>query len=357
MAFICKAPWTSIAFQPTGIAPCCQYELSDVEDFTLTNDLFKRDRTLFLKGEVPQGCYKCHNAFLDGRPGYYSSFNDYQTNFIDHDTQEINIKANNLCNLACRSCGPHFSSKWEEEFSNSIVITKDSKLIEKFHLIDVSSLKQIVFAGGEPTITDEHVYILKELIKRKHTNLMVRISTNLHSLKYKNNDLIELWKNFPNIYLQISIDAIKENAKSIRSGTNWDIVEKNLALIIKNQIPFYINVTVSALNIWFLKDTIDYLTKNHEVQHFEFNVLTDPDILNIRVIPKEYKNNINLQLDECISNGYKVEHVKKYLNQIDSEELWQHFLIYNLILDATRKESFFNELPIKHDLINRWIRL
>ena len=37
--------------------------------------------------------------------------------------------------------------------------------------------------------------------------------------------------------------------------------------------------------------------------------------------------------------------------------LWQHFLIYNLMLDQTRQEKFFACLPIKPELINRWVNL
>lgn len=356
-SFICKAPWTSVAFQPEGIGPCCIYELADLENFSDGRDQFDSIRTTFLNGEVPKGCQRCQHAFLENRPGYYSSFDSYDTDFKSINIQEINIKSNNLCNLACRSCGPHFSSKWEEEFNKTIIISKDHEIFNRLKFIDFKKLKSIRFAGGEPTMTGDHVQVLKHLIDINHVDVGIVLSTNLHNLHYKDVDLIKLWKQFPKLTLQLSIDGVEERAQSIRSGTDWNLVCENLRIIQDNQINYCVNVTVSALNIWFLEETIQYLKQKLDVTSIKYSILSTPDILDIQVIPEEYRSDIVSMLDRCIASGHDVTHIKKYLNLSVRDELWNHFLIYNLMLDVTRKETFFENLPIKNQLINKWVRL
>lgn len=351
MSFICRAPWTSIAFQPTTIAPCCLYEYGPEHDKT-----FSDIKSQFLQGKIPAGCNKCKQAHHVGQVPYYKNFDKYDTDFINNNLQEINIKANNFCNLACRSCGPHYSSKWEEEFDSHIVITKDSLVLEKLKTINFSNLKMIVFAGGEPTMSDEHVFTLKHLVQIGHTNVSIRVSTNCHVTEYKNTDLISLWKHFPNLYLQVSLDAIKEKAIAVRSGTDWNLVERNIKKIQESGINFYANITVSALNIWFLDETISYLKNNLNIKSIEYNLLYNPDILNIKVIPKEFRPAVNKILDNCIVQDRSVQAVKNYFDAHCDDTLWKSFLIYNLMLDITRKEKFFESLPIKKDLINTWIR-
>lgn len=355
--FICKAPWTSIAFQPTGVAPCCIFDLDKVENFTDPQNLFQQIKKDFKSGKVPPGCSKCSENVSRGVPGDYLLFDQYTTDFDNANIQEINLKANNFCNLACRSCGPHFSSKWEEEFNGTVIITNDTQVMSKLDQLDISKLKTIVFAGGEPTMSPEHATLLQTLLKIGHTTPVIRIATNLHNLTYKNIDLLALWKQFPNLYLNVSIDAIDDRAKYIRSGTNWERMVANLKELLNHNITCGVSCTVSALNIWFIEETLDYLKGEFNINVPRFNILSSPDILNLSVIPLEFKENLNIMLDRCLSKGYRVEPIKNYLNSYDTSSLWQHFLIYNLLLDSSRQEQFCQTLPIFDSLISKWVRL
>jgi uncharacterized Fe-S cluster-containing radical SAM superfamily protein len=355
--FICKAPWTSIAFQPSGKAgPCCVYELDELHNVTNTLDqIFQTEQQQFLNGEVPRGCTKCHNLFLKGESSYADSFKKYTTDFTSTNIQEINIKANNNCNFACRSCGPHFSSKWEDEFAKTIKITQDKNIFDKINLVDFSKLKAIAFAGGEPTLQEEHVQILNKLVDNQTVDFSVRVSTNVSSLTYKGIDLIKLWKNFPKLQLQLSIDATGVAAEAVRSGTDWPVIDKNLRCIIASGISHYVNITVSALNIWFLEDTLKYLT-GIGIKHIAFGTLSDPDIMSLQVIPPAYTTALDTMLSRYTEQYPALAVVQGSLDS-SKDTLWQHFLIYNLMLDQTRQEKFFACLPIKSELINRWVNL
>lgn len=358
-SFICKAPWVSIAFQPNSKSgPCCIYELDQLKEVTVPiENTFKQEREDFINGDVPLGCKKCYYSFLETGKSYANTFDQYDTDFDKVHIQEINVKHNNICNLACRSCGPHFSSKWEEEFGKTISITKDSAILEKLKLLDLMTLKKVVVAGGEPTLTQEHVDLLYTLIDANRTDIEIRIATNLTSLKYKQVDLVSLWQKFPKLLLQLSIDAVEDRAKIIRSGTDWKILSDNLKSVIKSGILHYVNLTVSALNIWFLEETLIHLKNNYNVKNIRFNILFGPEELSIQVIPTKYRADINQMLDRCIKLGYDLQQVKVFFNNTEKQELWPNFLIYNLILDYSRKENFFELLPIKKDLIDRWIKL
>jgi sulfatase maturation enzyme AslB (radical SAM superfamily) len=357
--FICKAPWVSIAFQPSGQAgPCCVYELDNLKEVTVPiENTFKQEREEFLNGTVPLGCKKCHYSFLETGKSAANSFDRYPTDFKEVNIQEINVKANNICNLACRSCGPHFSSKWEEEFGKTVIITKDSLVLEKLKLLDLKKIKKVIVAGGEPTLTQEHVDLLQTLIAAGRTDIEIRIATNLTNLKYKQVDLISLWQKFHRLHLQLSIDAVEDHAKNIRSGTDWKIVTDNLRTVIRSGILYHINLTVSALNIWFLEETLIHLKNNYNIKNINFSILLGPELLSIQVIPTPYRKDLNQLLDRCTDLGYNLEQVKTYFNNTNKQHLWSDFLIYNLILDQSRKETFFESLPIKKDLIDRWIKV
>jgi hypothetical protein len=84
--------------------------------------------------------------------------------------------------------------------------------------------------------------------------------------------------------------------------------------------------------------------------------LYNPDILNIKVIPEQYRAVIGQVLTTCLDIDPSVKKIKDYFDQYHDDSLWQSFLIYNLMLDITRKEKLFENLPIKKDLIDTWVR-
>ena len=352
MSFICKAPWTSIAFQPTGVAPCCMFKLEHVEPFRADGSLFENIRQQFLDGQIPDGCKNCQDSISTGNEtnAYYHQFRHYQTDFKTLDIQEINLRSNNFCNLSCRSCGPHFSSKWEQEFHGKVIVSKDTSVFDKLKTLDLTKLKTVVNAGGEPTITEEHCLLLQQLLALNHTTPVIRIATNLQVLEHKQTNLLDLWQHFPNLYLNISIDGVGSRAANIRSGTKWENMLKNLDALKKTKIRFRFNITVSALNIWFLEETLDFLAQNFSGKQRNFNMLYDPDILSICVIPAKYREDLYKMLDRCDTKKYNVEQIRSHLNSDDTSHLWDSFLLYNLMLDVRRDESFVKSLPFFQEL-------
>jgi hypothetical protein len=88
------------------------------------SDAAKAHRMTLMRGEWPDGCNSCKN-FEDigilstrleglGHPELGLNLNDYNaaTGEIAH-VKSIELRFGNECNLACKHCGPTYSSRWE----------------------------------------------------------------------------------------------------------------------------------------------------------------------------------------------------------------------------------------------------
>ena len=100
----------------------------------------------------------------------------------------------------------------------------------------VPNFKTAYFAGGEPLITEEHYILLEEMIRTGASNTVsLRYNTNLSNFKFKDKDILSLWKHFKKkIDIYASVDHYGERAEYIRHGTNWATVEENLILAKKH---------------------------------------------------------------------------------------------------------------------------
>ena len=83
---------------------------------------------------------------------------------------------------------------------------------------------------------DEHWYVMNKLVELGRTDVQVHYNTNLSKLKYKDNDAIELWKNFKNINIGASLDDSHQRAEYIRKGTVWSEIEDNMRRI-RDELP------------------------------------------------------------------------------------------------------------------------
>ena len=70
----------------------------------------------------------------------------------------------------------------------------------------VEDLQEVYFAGGEPTIMPEHFQLISELIKREKFDVRLRYNTNFSQTHFKENDFLEIWKNFNDVQIHASLD-------------------------------------------------------------------------------------------------------------------------------------------------------
>ena len=345
----CKAPWVSVSFMPGGkFAPCCQWagELFDTREHMVDHV-----GGAFLRGEIPKECAGCPPG---PKQSWRSTFEPYQTDYQTSSIQFLDFRNNNLCNLKCRSCGPLFSTSWSAEVKREIINDYDSTTLDS---IDLSQCKMVYFAGGEPLMNPQHYEVLKRLIDRQAQPTLM-YSSNFTVTGYKDQNVADLWQHFDNICLHASIDAVGKYAEIVRSGTDWDTVETNLAWAKKlSNVDLKIAPVISAINIWWIDDLLKYFDW---VEPANFQpVLADPDsIIGIGGIPTKYRAPLIAALDKSkFRDHVNMQRAIKILSEPPLTNHWYQFLTQQLVLDNYRKEHWFDNVPIKHNIYTESLQM
>jgi organic radical activating enzyme len=270
-------------------------------------------------------CTKCHaheDAGINSHRTWSNklfdkAFGDVVNTNADGSLSEFNmryydIRFSNICNFKCRTCGQEYSSQWEQENLRNNVshARKFSKNTNTEFLEDVlehiPNMEIAYFAGGEPLITEEHYILLEEMIRRNKTDVILRYNTNLSNLRFKNKDLLGLWKHFTHdIQLSASIDHVKERAEYIRHGTDWGVVENNFNLIRQEpNIKIEINTVLSVFNYLTVDKFYSYLINNNMYVNsdaeYSLYSMVAPEYLAVHVLPDQFKQLGNVSIQRAI---------------------------------------------------------
>lgn len=224
------------------------------------------------------------------------------------------------------------------------------------------------FAGGEPLITEEHYVLLEEMIRRNRTDIKLRYNTNLSNLKYKNKDLLDLWKNFPKIDLSVSIDHYGKRAEYIRKGTEWEKELENLKKVRElDYIDFSINTVVSIFNYYTMDEFYYYLIDNHLLNYRDssyslYNMMS-PKHLTAHALPKKFKEEARTKISKLYGYLFEKDFRHDQLKQIsamtewvESKDTWEvhkvKFQAETTILDNIRDEKFIEVFPELAELMD-----
>ena len=401
----CMAPWTHLHVWPNGNAyPCCMTHMdqpignareSKLYDIW-NNETMRKLRLDMLQGKFNSLCNRCFELDNSGSNSLRKHMN---RTFTTHDdvvesTKEdgtvekfnmayMDIRFSNICNLKCRSCGPHLSSGWYEDhkklypngnndFPKIDHATDDPETLWQQLVPLLDTTEEIYFAGGEPLIMEEHYRILKWLIENNRTDVRIRYNTNFSKLKFKKDDVIELWKKFNSVSIGASLDAMGQRGEYMRKGQNWAEVVSNRERLIQEapHVEFFVSSTYSLMNSLHLPDFHrEWLEKKYIDKHsFNINILTEPRAYNLQILPHEVKvlveqkieNHINW-LQETYGNmeyGHEnyqhdnaesvINHWKsavKFMYTNDRSDEISHFFDRNNKVDGIRNEKFFDTFP------------
>lgn len=406
----CMAPWTHMHFMPNkDVNPCC---LSPI-DQTLGNmgkqtikEIWNSDVTRQLRNDMlngvpsPRFCNRCYEKEVDGFTGLRKHMNDsyadkhwdvVESTQVDGTVDELNLihwdfRFSNICNQSCRTCGIEFSTQWHGDWIKLWDVPKDKqppKVKKIWNNVDsfekdfedlFDKVEYIHFAGGEPLITDEHYKVMDKLIEKKQFDVHIRYSTNFSSLKYKQNDLVELWQNFNRIELMASLDDFGPRYDYIRKGSDWNKIVENYnrlrdaGLFKSGKIRWGIHPTISFWNIYYLSDfhkelirlgMVDIKEKrNHFTTTFHLNNLMFPDYYCCQILPKHLKEQVTVKLLEHAAycekeygiDGTAVRNLADFMNQTDLSHLLPKMRYMSEKLDNIRKESTPETFPFIKEL-------
>tara|TARA_B100001109_G_C18824715_1_gene456353 strand:- start:33 stop:1238 length:1206 start_codon:yes stop_codon:yes gene_type:complete len=258
-------------------------------------------------------------------------------NFVGREWQPGEVKLTHLdmnmgttCNIKCMTCGPESSAQWNKEFwaiNESYHGIQDKKEYNKFIKVYNSSfdddsliweeltknkntIESIDMYGGEPMLMKKQWLFLEELIKDGlASNIALHYNTNgtiWDSEKY------DILKHFKKVSIDFSIDGILDRFEYMRFPANWREVLHNMNTI-KQIEKFEVKIchTVSILNVWYMKEFLDYFIK----WDYYLNIVHGPDHYNVKNLPTDIK--------ELITEKYKefpkVDKIIDYMNENKSE--------------------------------------
>lgn len=359
--------------------PCCignyRNSLGNVQDSTVeeiwNNEEYKKLRYNMINGIRSPHCEHCYisedSSGNSPRQDFNKKFEKYeflkefthQDGYLEKmDLKYLDIRWSNICNLKCRTCCSTFSSSWAKEDGDKNVYifaggNSNDELYRQFEP-HFTSVEEFYFAGGEPLLTDKHYDILERLIDLGKTNVKLRYNTNLTKLKFKNKNVLDLWKYFENVEIFASLDHYGTKAEYIREGTNWKRIEENIKEIkeVTPHVALNTNTVVSVLNVFTITDFFEYMIENNiagnnyeptmycliEPEFYSFSVLNDN--LKQKIIDKLRKRNfgrtVNDRIDDVILNLENTKFDKQLRNE---------FLKQTALYDKKRNRDFWSTFP------------
>ena len=383
----CSLPWIGIHAWPDGsVFPCCMYNSNtplgninkeNIADL-VNNDEYKKLRQQLLNGEKPAGCNRCYQLEESGvqtlRKSTAVTHSDYEAAILNSqeltmgDVKYLDVRFSNICNFKCRTCGPELSSKWGAEIP-MLKNEPDPGIIqiprEKFWTYYEKALEtadEIVFAGGEALMQEEHYAALQKLIELKKFDTTLMYTTNLSTLKYKQIDLFDIWKKFNKVQIYASLDASGERAEYLRKGTVWkNIVENRKKIATLPGVQFYITPTISLFNVWHFPDFYKEWVGQGllDPSNIRLNILTHPPRQQANVLKNKHRiidkwneliQWLNLIIEDDNTKNNVTQQFYSVINFLNTEpdtkfKLSDRFNFVNGTVDNLRNESLFNTFP------------
>jgi MoaA/NifB/PqqE/SkfB family radical SAM enzyme len=356
-----------IGERPLECEPCFALEDQGVESL----------RQRHIEGKIPEARINLYPNALD------SLTNDYSMPF---EIPTMELKLNNLCNLKCRMCHPMDSTSWNDwsevkEFykkEDNIMYAIVEKLgletnphLDKFQdspawWANLEKLlpyfRRVEFAGGEPLMDPQHYRIL-DMLKPYGKNIEIKYATNGTTLGIKGGRTIhDYWPHFKSVAVNVSLDGIGDVYNYVRSNSEWNKVVENIKEIqtIPNVSRVVGAVTVQVSNVLQLDKIIEYFLDDIGII-FHTHRVSYPKLLSAQVLPKELKS---LAIKRLLNAKDRIKKYKmvqlhhelydytiaqiddniNYLMFKDQSSLWNDCVEFNHRLDASRKQSKFEEI-------------
>lgn len=406
----CVLPWIHLHSWPNGIVvPCCisnfKYSLGNLNKNTIAeivnSDKSKEIRLKMLDGEKVSSCENCYNVekykgfswrnefnkhFEEKIPGIINGTQDDGT--IDPKLLYVDFRFSNFCNLGCRTCGGDLSSSiastpGRELPEKQLTAYKETGLINQSNVISFTNtkptfinddLKQYLvdtecfyFAGGEPLIQKEHFEILSYLYEQKWFDKELRYSSNLSTLKYKNHNLLDYWKEFDKVRFIGSIDHYGDKLEYIRQNVDSNRVFENMETLFQYHFLVCINTVVSIYNIYDLYDFYAFLDEKGYIENLDridivyaFGELHTPGILPefakqelLDKLEKDLKSDLYKKLfDKYPSFGSAIQGLPNYINDGNPDD-FKNFVGFANRLDKTYGKNLASSFPWLGSVIKR----
>ena len=394
----CVLPWAHLYTGPDGkIAPCCigkelgNYGGSSLKEVWNSTKMkqVRLDMLSDIKNDVCSLCYEheeggfksMRQSFLNEMPEITERVTEITNADGSLNTFELchlDFRFNNLCNFKCRTCNPLFSSSIAVEAIqnpdlnkfNTVKAFRENTGMVKEVKKHYPTVKSIYFAGGEPMMQQEHWDVLKYFVESGNAKkVSLLYSSNISTLTYKNQNVLDYWKHFKNVNVQMSIDCEGTRAEYWRDGTHWETVYNNIKSIANTKYTDYtFHSVISWVNIYSYINLIKHLLDEKLTNGFNCSIWCLKEITEycLQVVPDFKKEEIAKAIDEFIVylNNYDapgVANLVKNMKNIksfmfaDTLPILENTFKKHLLLDKIRNKDFFEYFP-EHENMREYIK-
>lgn len=354
----CIMPWVHFHLAQNGnVIPCCQAPPHKVHRFGNINEetieeiwrgeAIKKFRENMLSGKGDVRCQQCYIKEEQGwkslrmitNSKFRSEIEEVKRSRVEVDLPVyFDLRFSNACNLKCRICGPWASSQWykdavamgmrnEEDKALTLAIKNEDDFFKEL-LPLLPSAKEFYFAGGEPLMMEQHYRILNALIECGNTDIQLSYNTNFSNFTFRQYNVLDYWKQFPNINIAASLDAEGERGELLRKNLVWGKVVENRRVIKKDlpHIEFMVSPTVCIFNVAHLPDFHKNWVEQEliHVEDFIPNVLINPKEYHISALPLEeqlqlkekYKSHLDWMKEQKAVHEEKKDYTLKQFESI-----------------------------------------
>ncbi|MCC6372475.1 MAG: twitch domain-containing radical SAM protein [Bacteroidia bacterium] len=361
----CMNPWVHLFVSQKGtVGPCCLASWEEDKTFgnvntQNVNEIWNGEKMRAFRKSMmaDKPDERCHQCYLNEQNGLRSKrktvnflyahhlplVNDTQRNGFSKNAQPVywDIRLSNLCNLSCRICGHHSSSSWFEDakaLGQTNYETKIHKGPANFEALVkqldnvIDNLEELYFAGGEPLLMPEHLFLINKLIERKRFQVKLRYNTNFSQTNFKGTEFLEVWKLFDDVFIHASLDDSGARGMLQRHGLNWSqaVLNRKKMLEICPNVDFMLTPTISVFNIFSLPQFHKSLVEQQLIKIDEFipHVLKSPPYYSIQILPVHLKEKAGKLIQDHIQwvidyarlnppEAPKEEHIKKWGGNFD----------------------------------------
>lgn len=425
----CPIPWIFQAVRNNGdIRICCQANVTENQgvvrkpDLTPYNagrddmnlarnaDLMRSVRLNMLQGEWSQECGRCQQEEANGLNSrrQYEIDNwkftiDHARHVTNHDgtidqpkLEYYDLRFGNLCNLACRMCGPTDSHTWYDQWTeyhgseeykdthglvkleqneNGRLYTTDydwhgSETFWQQLESNIPNIKHVYMAGGEPMMIERHYEFLQRCIDRgQAAKMILEYNTNMTNLPKR---VLDMWTEFKQVRVGASMDGMGKVVEYQRWPLKWSQAYKNLQKLDEyaqnnSNIIAWLACTVTAYNAWHIPEFMRWKLKdsgfkkiNSSVKRpiITHHVAHGPRRVNLRVLPADLKTKLKSyyaseidyfksEFDKNIAANAEsiLTSIAKYAVSDNYEDKLQEFIKFTRYLDKARSNSILDIVP------------
>lgn len=287
----------------------------------------------------------------------------------------LDLNIGTTCNLKCRSCGAHSSSRWAQELldiygmdglaRNNRELREMSgdesrKLLSHWYEFSEDFWKTLkkwapkiqvwFFAGGEPLLNKRHLEALRAAIDSGQAHEQV-LSYVTNGTIRPSEEIQALWKKFRAINFALSVDGLGKEFEFLRHGAKWEVFLENFRVFRKictNPEHMVVNYTCSIFNLLSVPAFMEFMLERKVAISLTF--VGHPEKLSIQAMPKKLKEKMaellrsNTLYGRPEIRGY-IEQAIEYMNLNDLSSFWPEFLRTVPLHDKYRGENFASTFP------------